>query len=130
MMWKYLLMTLAVSAPVDTAQAGSRNLTGVWGGERTVVTFTANGAQVQQDCAEGSFTGPLRLNAAGKFRAKGVFQTFSGGPQQADEAIPTAVFSGHVKGKTMTLTIQPKVGSPAQSLTLREGVRPKLIRCL
>ena len=129
-MWKYLLMTLAVSAPIDSAQAGSRDLTGVWGGERTIVTFTANGAQVQQECAEGSFAGPLRLNAAGKFKAKGVFQTFSGGPQQADESIPAAVFSGHIKGNTMTLTIQPHGGSPTQSLTLRQGFRPKLIRCL
>lgn len=129
MMWKYLLMTLAVSAPLDAAQAGSRELSGVWGGDRTVVTFGKTSAQVQSDCSEGTITGPLRVNTAGKFKARGVYQAFSGGPQQADEAIPAAQYSGHLSGKTLVLTIQP-VGGKSQTVTLREGVRPKLVRCL
>ncbi len=128
-MWKYLLMTMAVAAPIDTAQAGSRELAGVWGGDRTIVTFSKAGAQVQSDCSQGDIAGPLRLDTAGKFKAKGTYQAFSGGPQRADEAIPTAIFSGHVSGKTMVLTIKP-LGGLAHAVTLREGVRPKLVRCL
>jgi hypothetical protein len=129
MMWKYLLMTLAVSAPIDAANAGSRELSGVWGGDRTVVTFSKTGAQVQSDCSEGTIAGPLRVNTAGKFKAKGVYQTSTGGPQRADEGVPAALYSGHLSGKTLVLTIQPSGGQP-QTLTLREGVRPKLLRCL
>ena len=129
MMWKYLLMTMAVSAPLDAAHAGSRELTGVWGGDRTVVTFSKTGAAVQSDCSQGDIAGPLRLNTAGKFKAKGTYQAFSGGPQRADEPIPTALFSGHVSGKTMVLTIKPQ-GGDAHAVTLYEGVIPKLIRCL
>ena len=129
-MWKYLLMAAAVLSPTDAAQAGTRELNGTWGGDRTIITFGKTGAQVQSDCAEGTISGPVRINAAGKFVAKGTFQSFGGGPQAAEPAqVPAAQFGGHVSGKTLILTIKVK-GSPTQSLTLREGVRPKLVRCL
>ena len=130
MMWKYLLMAAAVFAPIDAAQAGARELTGTWGGERTIVIFGKSGAEVQSDCANGTIQGPIRINAAGKFAAKGTFQSFGGGPQAIEPApMPAAQFGGHVSGKTLVLTIRVK-GSPTQTLTLREGVRHKLIRCL
>ena len=129
-MWKYLLIATAVLAPIDSAQAGTRELSGTWGGDRTLVTFGKTGAQLQSDCADGTIRGPVRINTAGKFVAKGTFQSFGGGPQSAEPApVPEAQFGGHLSGKTLILTIKVK-GSPAQTLTLREGIRPKLVRCL
>jgi hypothetical protein len=107
------------------------DLAGVWGGDRTVLTFGVTGATIQSDCAQGAITGPILLAADGHFRASGTFENQGPGPQEADRAVlPAASFTGQVDGDTMVLTVHESGGRAPMRLTLRRGVRPKLVRCL
>ncbi|WP_293901879.1 hypothetical protein [Phenylobacterium sp.] len=126
--WILLAAAAALAAPAD-----SGGLTGVWGGDRAVLTVTAKGARLETDCATGALTAPIRLDRFGRFSVEGTFQGMTGGPQRADEdaASPPAVrYSGQVKDQTMILRLPSADGRPAREFTLRQGVRPKLARCL
>ena len=103
---------------------------GVWGGGQSVVTVARGGLNLETGCAQGAVTGPVRLDAHGRFAVKGVLQGARPGPQLADEGAgrAAATFSGQIRGDTMRLEIRTATG--AQSYTLKRGVRPKLIRCL
>ena len=115
----WLLVSAAAPAP----------LTGVWGGPDTVLTLTAEGGRIEHGCASGTL-GPLRPDAAGKVRAEGRIEDHVAGPQRADAApnFKPALFEGKVDGATLQLSVTPK-GGTAQTYTLTQGRRAKLIRC-
>lgn len=114
-----LLVTAAAPAP----------LTGVWGGPDTILTLTAEGGRIEHGCASGTL-GPLRPDATGKVRADGHVEDHVAGPQAADVAPASrpALFEGKVEGQTLQLSVTPK-GGAAQTYTLTQGRRAKLIRC-
>lgn len=117
------LLLLAMSGPAQAAA-----LAGDWGGDRTMVSFSTEGATVRQDCAEGRF-GPVTPDAKGGFSATGVFTAHAPGPQPGDAmGQATARYEGRIEGDTLHLTIRPAKG-PAQTLTLVRGRMQKLIRC-
>lgn len=120
---------LGVCLAMTGATAAATPLTGEWGGDRTRLTLTADGAVLRQDCAEASF-GPVAPDAGGRFSAAGRFAAAGPGPQAGDapaSGVP-ARFDGHVAGDTLHLTILPQGGAP-QRLTLIAGRQVKLIRC-
>lgn len=102
---------------------------GIWGGDRLQLTVDATGARVALDCANGSISMPLVLDAHGSFAANGKFETYEPGPQKADSGgAATVRYSGVVKGDLMTLTIH--TGTTPQIFKLRKGVAIKQVRCL
>jgi hypothetical protein len=114
-----LLMTGAAPAPV---------LLGDWGGDRTLLTISAAGATLRQDCAEGRF-GPVRLDPRGAFATDGAYHAHGPGPQSGDAMEKDqARYEGKVAGDTLRLVIRPW-GAPPQTLTLIRGHGQKLIRC-
>jgi hypothetical protein len=128
-MSKSALVVLAALAIAGMVQAAPAPLTGIWGGDQTILTLRANGGSLESSCAQGQITGAVVLDDKGQFAAEGSFQTFRGGPQRDDESgAPRAAFTGKVKGDTMVLTIQGE-GAPRR-FTLTRDARPRLLRCL
>jgi hypothetical protein len=82
---------------------------GSWGG-LGVVLEVADEITVEFDCAHGVISGPIVLDDAGKFSAKGSFFREHGGPirQGEDEKGEAVVYSGSSDGKTMNLKIKPE----------------------
>lgn len=119
---------VAMAAEPTTSSAAAL---GTWGGDRLQLTVEAHGARLAMDCASGSISVPLVLDAHGSFTAGGKFETHQPGPQQADDSGGVATrYSGSVKGEQMTLTIHASGAAAPQHYTLRKGVQIKLVRCL
>lgn len=108
--------------------AAAAPLEGTWGGDRTVLTISGEGASLRQDCADGRF-GPVRLDLKGAFSIDGSYDAGGPGPQPGDAVGGApARYEGRLHGDTLRLVIRPP-GAPAQTLTLRRGQGQKLIRC-
>ena len=84
--------------------------------------MTQQGGTLEFDCAQGTISEPLVLDAVGRFRAKGTFQT-GGGPVRRDQKPGRdVVYTGTVEGDTMQLelTLTEDKGSP-EKFTLVHG---------
>ena len=66
------------------AQADSLQIVpiGSWGGDHIRLEVTETGATVEYDCAYGSIEGPLFLDKADNFEARGIYIFERGGPHQ------------------------------------------------
>jgi hypothetical protein len=132
-MFRRLAAVVLLALP-GCATAHSGALTGVWGGDRLVATFTEAGATLQADCADGAIAGPVHTDSSGRFSAAGAYHVLHGGPQLVEEdahvPAPAGVrFEGRLRGDTLVLTIRASVDAAPQTFTLVRGVRPKLVRC-
>ena len=80
---------------------------GVWGGEHIQMEVTENGARLEYDCAHGTIEQPLVLDDAGRFEWTGTHTRERGGPVRIGDKPDShpARYTGHVDGKTMTLTL-------------------------
>ncbi len=105
------------------------SLQGVWAGDQTIVTFTAKGARIEQGCADGTISVPVRLDRHRRFSATGTYDAQKPGPQlETDEGPPPAIFSGKIVGQTLRLTIRP-LGGAEHTYTLQQDAKMKLLRC-
>lgn len=108
--------------------AAAAPLQGQWGGDRTILQLDERGGRIEQDCASGTFAGPIRADARGHFTANGRFDDHQPGPQREDATGTAARFDGHVAGNTLHLSIH--IGTePPRRLTLVAGQAVKLLRC-
>jgi hypothetical protein len=80
---------------------------GTWGGPSIRIEINGSNATVEYDCANGTITGPLTMDRAGKFSLRGTHAREHGGPVRIDEESrgEPARFSGWTDGKKMTLTV-------------------------
>lgn len=120
-------LTVMSDANAKPAPAG---LDGQWGGPQIRMQADAKGAVIELGCGHGQIRGPIRLDSQHRFKAKGAYEVYGPGPQQADVTTPglAATFAGQVKGDTLTLEIRPATGA-AERYTLTRGKNVKLIRC-
>ena len=120
--------SLGLASATQDAPGGV--LLGVWGGDRLVATFAADGAKIRQDCAEGGIPAPVRLDPERRFEVAGVYEPSRPGPQmESPNGPPAATFSGRIVGSTLRLTIHPAAGAPERSYVLERDQRPRLVRC-
>lgn len=123
------------TAAGEAAGRVSRLAEGIWGGRGVVVRVSAEGAEVEFDCAHGTIEGRVELDARGRFDVAGTFVP-EGGPVSvpADGALKEkglkARYRGRVEGNKMTLgvTIPETEGEPDE-LTLTHGQEPRLEKC-
>ena len=105
---------------------------GAWGGVHVSLTVTAEGGQLEFDCAHGSLAERIAPDGSGRFDAAGVFVAERPGPvHQGDEAGgKKARYSGRVAGDSMTLSILVE-GSDKElgPFTLERGRLPRLFKC-
>jgi hypothetical protein len=91
------------SPPANQSTDQSANL---WGGEHIEIDFTNDGGNVEFDCATGTISKPLAVDAHGKFRASGTFTRERPGPTLRDgNPALTATYSGSIAGAIMHLHI-------------------------
>jgi hypothetical protein len=106
---------------------------GRWGGGRVGMQVTADGAELDFDCAHAVINQPLNLDSGGNFDVQGRYMKEHGGPVRSDENQDgqAARFKGHFAGKTLTLTIT--LDDSDESLgpyTLEEGKYPRIVKCM
>jgi hypothetical protein len=80
----------------------------MWGGEHIRLQITTDGAIVEFDCASGTITKPVKVDAQGQFRLTGMFTRERPGPVRKDETSTTtaATYLGDIVGDTMRLSIK------------------------
>jgi hypothetical protein len=105
---------------------------GVWGGQHIRMDVTANGANLEYDCAASTIDEPIVLDGDGNFDVKGKYSPQHGGPARRDEETdgPAAHYVGQVKDNEMTLTITIADKKDLfGSFNLRKGSEGRLMKC-
>lgn len=93
--------------PVHTLNVNQSVAAGIWGGEHVQIEVTNKDVTVEFDCAHGTITAPLITDSEGRFQGTGTFQREHGGPVRNDETGgASAIYSGSVKDKHLTLTVK------------------------
>jgi hypothetical protein len=122
------------SARKPPAPRATKSLpTGVWGGDHVRLDATAAGARLAFDCANGTITQPIKLDAHNAFDAPGRYVQEHGGPVRMDDQPDghSARYVGRVEGQKMMLTITlTDSQQPVGTFTLVRGETPKLFRCM
>jgi hypothetical protein len=127
-----LLIALAVSCAVaSTTQEGA--LRGSWGGLHISLQLTAQGGDIEYDCAHGTIDGPVVPDGEGRFAAAGTHTAERGGPVREGEEKESrpARYRGKVAGRTLALTVT--LADPNEEIgtfTLTRGAAPRLMKCL
>ena len=110
---------------------------GAWGGTGVALTVEESGASVEFDCAHGSITGRLALDANGRFELPGQFVRERPGPVrmgpngEVEEKGETATYSGRMQDGALLLTIRlEKGGRVLDELRLEQDKTPRLHKCL
>lgn len=105
---------------------------GTWSGEHISLEVTAQGGQVEYDCAHGMIDQKIVADEAGNFDLRGTHVREHGGPVRKDEIEDRhpARYTGHLKGDTMTLTVtESDTGQSIGTFTLVFGQQPHLMKC-
>ena len=105
---------------------------GNWGGQHIQLSVTNGSAQIEYDCANGTITGPLKIDNRGKFELRGTHNVERGGPTRID-AEPggePAKYTGWTDGKKMKLTVT-LVNSKAEigTFELTRGSAGRIFKC-
>ena len=109
----------------------TQDLRGTWGGQSISMEVTAEGAEIEFDCAHGRITEEIAPDGDGKFEVKGTFARERGGPQRMGENNDQpAVYRGSIKEKTMTLRIElTRNNQDLGTFTLTQGSTGKIHKC-
>jgi hypothetical protein len=132
-----ILLAIALTiVSVSTCKAGSDSKPGAvdngkWGGTHVEMQVTPQGATLEFDCAEGTISEPLLLDASGKFQAKGTFLPQHGGPTTKDDASRNVevVYSGTMKGDTLEIEFTLHGEDSPEKFTIVRGKAGILRRC-
>ena len=115
----------------NTSVAHQRDLRGHWGGDSISMEVTANGAEIEFDCAHGRITERIVPDDSGKFEVKGVLSPERGGPvRMGENNEQAALYRGSVTEDTMTLSATlTKNNESAGTFTLKRGEEARLRKC-
>lgn len=120
-------MLLAESLPPSLGPAGT-----TWGGEHVRLQVTETGARLELDCARGTISQPVQVQAVGNFTAKGTLTSERGGPARKDDPdnVVPAAYSGTISGDELKLRIAsgPQDASSGEYLLTR-GSAGHLVKC-
>ena len=125
-----VLLTI-VSFPVS-ANLKKRTLAkGVWGGQHISFDVSAKGSKIEYDCAHATIDRTIVLDGKGHFNVSGRQFPERGGPvREGDQSSYAVVFSGEVKGQTMTLNVRnSSTREDLGTFTLVHGAQPELFKC-
>ena len=130
MRWWMLGAASVLVSGCATLQGKPEHLVGLWGGPHAAVEFEGGLADVQFDCASGTFDDPIGLK--GKFMVNGTYRTGASGPVRVGQIFKSqpARYSGEVVEHVMTLNVALEDGTALGPFTLTEGAAPQLTRCL
>lgn len=108
---------------------------GTWGGMHVRLTVTANGAEVEFDCAHGSIDRRIVMDRSGRFDVNGTFE-LEGGPVTMPVEGSTAAksfvarYRGRVtRGKMILILTRSATGYQEEEFSLTYGQTPTLEKC-
>ena len=110
----------------------NKPITGEWSGQHITLKITAQGADVEYDCAHGSITQKIIADKKNRFTVAGTYVEEHGGPVRADAPTEGVAvrYIGQVSGKKMTLTVKRKDnGAIVGTFTLLHGQESLLVKC-
>ena len=115
----------------STATASNRLPRGTWGGLHVNLEISDNETSLEFDCAHGAITEPILLDSDGHFEVRGSYTREGPGPvREGARNQSNAIYSGVVKGGTMTLSIRLEGASDSiLDVSLAEGKSGKLHKC-
>jgi hypothetical protein len=126
------LVLLTVSSAASRPRKMQRLPTGTWGGSHIRIQVGTRSATIEYDCANGTIEGPLTIDRKGRFSWRGTHNREHGGPIRIDEK-PNgrpAIYSGSVKGDTMTLTVKlADTKEVIDTYTLKRGSLGRVFKC-
>lgn len=106
--------------------------TTTWGGDHIEMKITADGAQLEFDCATGTIGERMKPDGQGAFKVKGTFTPESHGPVR-DDAAPRArkaTYSGTIKDDAMSLRLEIEgEEGPAHTFSLVRDHPGNLRKC-
>ena len=126
------LVLLVTSAAASRPRKMQRIPVGSWGGPHINIDVKSNSATVDYDCANGTITGPLTVDSKGRFTWKGTHEREGPGPTRMDRqpAKLPVIYTGTVKGATMTLTVKfAESGETIDTFTLEQGRSGRVFKC-
>ena len=102
----YATLCRTLYSQTTASPAGAAGTT--CGGEHIRVQITTAGVIVEFDCASGTITKPVKVDAQGQFRLIAMFTREQPRPVRKDESSTTtaATYSGDIVGDTMRLGIK------------------------
>ena len=120
-----------VSFPVNAKLKKRVLATGVWGGQHISFEVSAKGAKVEYDCAHSTIERAIVLDGKGHFNVSGRQFPERGGPvREGEQSSYAVVFSGQVKGQTMTLNVRnSSTREDLGTFTLVHGAQADLFKC-
>ncbi|MGA9565419.1 MAG: hypothetical protein WBS19_07845 [Candidatus Korobacteraceae bacterium] len=102
----------------------------VWGGDHLELDVTADGANLDFDCASGTITQSLAVDAHGVFRARGTLARERPGPVMRDSPGPAqATYTGTIQGDTMHLVVSSGSPEPYGEYVLTRGKPGRVVKC-
>ncbi len=125
------LATQLYSQNASSAQTSALGPAGTtWGGDHLELEVTADGANLNFDCASGTITHSLAVDAQGKFRAKGTFTRERPGPVTRDSpGAAQATYTGAIQGDTMHLVVSAGGPEPYGEYVLTRGKPGRVVKC-
>jgi hypothetical protein len=128
MMILVVAVLAACAANGPAASHLERVPTGDWGGPSVNLAVEDAGAHVEFDCAHGTLTRPLSLDAEGRFSVPGTFFR-EGGPERPGDPGTPVRYSGHTDGQNMQLDVVREDGEKIGSFDLSRGTVTRLRKC-
>ena len=121
----------AMTMSVNGAAAGTV-ASGTWSTRGASLVVGAEQSKLELDTGAAVINGPLKIDAAGRFKASGSFEHYLPGPQRADEpsAMHKVLIKGRLTGATITMTMQVAGERGTRKFLLTQGRPAKLIRPL
>jgi len=103
----------------------------IWGGNGVSLEISDNKSSLEFDCANGTISEPILLDNEGRFEVPGLYVREGPGPvRQGGNKQSRAIYSGVVKGDTMTLSIRMDGSSDELlNVTLVRGKQGRLRKC-
>ena len=113
-------------------EKNDRLAAGTGGGEHIRLEVTDSGAEIEYDCASSTIDQAVVLDSEGKFDVTGKYIREHAGPVRRDEELngQAVRYTGHVKGKVMTLTVT--ISDTKEALgtyTLTHGSPGRVMKC-
>jgi hypothetical protein len=126
------MVLLSASLATSKPRKMQRVSTGPWGGPHIRIDVGARSATIDYDCANGTIDGPLTIDSKGRFAWRGAHHREHPGPIRVDVQSNNrpAIYSGSVKGDTMTLTVKlSDTNEVVETYTLKRGRFGRVFKC-
>lgn len=127
-----LLSLVVIGVTAAGTPRTQRIASGTWGGMHIRIEVSARSATIDYDCANGTIDGPLNLDADGNFSLTGTHRRERPGPIRKDarSAIHPALYTGTIKGDSMTLTVKlTDNDEDLGTFTLKRGSVGTVFKC-